>query len=346
MKILITGNLGYIGSVLSRRLISRGHKVWGFDSGYFQDCVLGEQPDDPVTVLGDIRDITQENLVGYDAVIHLAGLSNDPLGEFAPLLTYEINRDATVRLAQLARDVGVGRFIFASSQSMYGVSDSAAELDEDLSVKEPVTAYARSKWEAEEAVRSMNDPSFVTVCLRPSTVYGWSPRLRCDIVFNNLLGRAFTTNEIRLRSDGTPWRPVLHIQDACTAFEAVLSAPADLVGGRSYNVGPRNGNYSVRDLAEAAARLVPTSTISFANSLESDPRTYRVSFKRIHADLSDSFETKWDLKSGGEEMIEQWSRCDFSTADFLGPTCNRLQQLQMLLEIGKLREDLRLVNEY
>ena len=288
-KVLVTGDKGYIGSVLTGVLASRGHAVVGLDIGYFQECLIDASPAPYPSIQRDIRDVTAADLAGIDAVIHLAGLSNDPLGEFSPRLTEQINFEGTLRLARLAREAGIRRFVYASSQSMYGVSSTDSELDEDDSEKNAITAYARTKWDAEVALKQMVTPNFTIVCFRPSTVFGASPRLRCDIVFNSMVACAYTTGRVEVKSDGTPWRPVLHVRDACAAFMAGLEAPASLVAGRSYNVGIANGNYSVRDLAEAAGRSVPGSVITYTGEHGSDARTYRVSFQRILSELKDLY---------------------------------------------------------
>jgi nucleoside-diphosphate-sugar epimerase len=250
------------------------------------------------------------------------------LGEFSPSLTDEINRDATIRLARLARECGVRRFVYASSQSMYGVSSTDAELDEDNSEKNPLTAYARTKWEAECELKRLADDRMTVVCFRPSTVFGASPRLRCDIVYNNLVACAYTTGRIEIKSDGTPWRPVVHVQDVGSAFIAGLEAPSSLVNGRSYNVGIPNGNFTVRELAEAAQRAVPGSELTFTGEHGKDSRTYRVSFHRILTELADYYRPEWDLDRGGRELVEMFRRVGFKESDFRGRMCTRLTQLK------------------
>jgi nucleoside-diphosphate-sugar epimerase len=343
MRILVTGNLGYIGSVLTPRLIDLDHEVVGLDCGFFRDCVLGAVPDDVPTVLRDMRDVRPEDIVGVDAVIHLAGLSNDPLGALVPTLTEDINFHATVRLANLAKDAGVKRFIYSSSQSMYGISTSDAELDEDNSVKSPVTAYARTKWAAETALRDMATPNFLTVSFRPSTVFGVSPRQRCDIVFNNLVGAGFTTGMISIKSDGSPWRPVVHVRDVCQAFEAGLNAPGEVINGRAFNVGPIGGNYTVRDLADAAQRANPGSSLEYTGEHGNDSRTYRISFDRINRDLKDYFQPEWNLAAGAKELVDHWEEIGFTEEMFDGPECTRLEQLRKLRSEGEISEDLRFV---
>jgi nucleoside-diphosphate-sugar epimerase len=332
MKIVVTGNLGYIGTVLVPRLISLNHEVVGYDVGYFEDCLLSPITNNFKQIKKDLREITLGDLEGVDVVIHLAGLSNDPLGELQPGLTEEVNLIAALRLASLAKNVGVKRFIYASSQSMYGVADSDYELDEDLSQKRPVTAYAKTKWEAELGIFKLQSDKFTVCAFRPSTVFGVSPRLRCDIVFNNLVACAYTTKKIEIKSDGTPWRPVIHVQDVCSAFIAGITAPTSLLQGRAFNVGIQDGNYSVRDLAEAAQRAVPGSELIFTGEHGADSRTYRVSFKRILNELKDYYQPKWNLDSGAGELINYFDSIKFNEKDFRGFKTNRLLKINHLME--------------
>jgi nucleoside-diphosphate-sugar epimerase len=341
MRILVTGDQGYIGSVLVGVLKQRGFDVVGFDTGYFADCLLDEAPESRCRTKGDTRNLDAAMLCGVDGIVHLAALSNDPLGELAPKLTDEINRDATIRLAGLARKAGVRRFVFASSQSMYGVSASDSELDEDSSEKKPITTYARTKWEAELALRNLAVEDFTVVCMRPSTVFGASPRLRCDIVFNNLLACAYTTGKIEIKSDGTPWRPAVHVRDLCAAFVAGLEAPAALVNGRSYNVGLPRGNYTVAQLAEAAARAVPGSDLVFTGEHGKDSRSYRVSFARIFDELGEWFRPEWDLERGGAEMVAFFQKTGFTEQHFRGGTTTRLLRLRHLISTGQVDDTLR-----
>jgi nucleoside-diphosphate-sugar epimerase len=343
MKIMVTGDRGYIGAVLMPILIKKGYEVTGYDSGFFVDNVLEEFEDGYPKITKDIRDVTMDNLHGVDGIIHLAGLSNDPLGEFSPKLTEDINYNGTMRLAELAKDAGVSRFIYASSQSMYGISDTSGELDEDDSEKKPVTAYAIAKWNAEQKLHSMTSDNFVVTSLRPSTVFGASPRLRCDIVFNNLVACAYTTGKIEIMSDGTPWRPVVHIKDVCSAFIAGLEAPAEIVSGRAFNVGIPNGNFTVRDIAEAAQRAVPESELIFTGE-HTDPRTYRVGFKRILTELQDYYKPEWDLDMGGKELVEMFDRIGFTEKQFRGKETIRLQQLTYLKDNSIINDTLRVEN--
>jgi nucleoside-diphosphate-sugar epimerase len=340
-RILVTGDRGYVGTVLAEVLGQRGYEVVGFDTGYYVDCLLEPASTRYSQITGDIRDIGEEHLKGVDGVIHLAALSNDPLGELAPDLTDSINRDTTIRLATLAKKVGVRRFVYASSQSMYGISEGDRELDEDDSEKNAITTYARTKWEAELALKTLASRGYTVVCMRPSTIFGASPRLRCDIVFNNLVACAYTTGRIEIKSDGSPWRPVVHVKDVCSAFLAGIEAPADLVNGRSYNVGIPNGNFTVAELAEAAARAVPGSTLVFTGEHGKDSRTYRVSFKRILGELHEWFRPEWTLDRGANELIALFKRSGFTEEQFRGRTTIRLAQLGRLMSDGRLDSTLR-----
>jgi nucleoside-diphosphate-sugar epimerase len=341
MKILVTGNLGYIGSVLLPLLQKQGHQVVGLDSGYFKECLLSPVLEDFRQIIKDVRDVVLADFEGMEAVIHLAGLSNDPLGELAPGLTEEINLLGAMRVALLAREAGVGRFIYSSSQSMYGVSNVDMELDEDLSDKNPVTSYAKTKWEAELQLNDLQSDSFLVCAFRPSTVFGVSPRLRCDIVFNNLVACAYTTGRIEIKSDGTPWRPVVHIQDVCAAFISGINAPKALVAGRAFNIGIPNGNFTVRQLAEAAQRAVPGSSLMFTGEHGNDSRTYRVSFNRILTELKDYFSPSWNLDRGAMELVNYFKEIDFTELDFRGWKTSRLMQINTLTAQNRLNHKLR-----
>ena len=343
-RVLVTGDVGYIGSVLTSMLHDKSYEVRGYDTGYFDDCLLHPMAIDYPRINRDIRDTRIGDFEGVDAIIHLAGLSNDPLGELAPGLTEEINFTGTMKLAEIARAAGVKRFIYASSQSMYGVSNTSSELDEDDSEKNPVTAYARTKWNAEVKLKDLITDEFTVVCFRPSTVFGASPRLRCDIVFNNLVACAYTTGRIEIKSDGTPWRPVVHIRDVCKAFIAGLEAPTSLVGGRSYNVGIPNGNFTVRDIAEAAQRAVKGSSLVFTGEHGGDSRTYRVGFNRILSELRDFYKPSWDLDRGGKELVHLFRKINLTEEQFRGRQTIRLAKLNDLIQTQKLDEKLRWKN--
>lgn len=341
MRILVTGNLGYIGTVLSDILVNKGYQVTGLDTNYYEGITELPQSFKKIKqVKKDIRKITTADLQGIDCIIHLAALSNDPLGKFNPQLTREINLQATIKVAKLAKELGVQRFIYSSSQSMYGISGTDEELDEDNSKKNAVTEYAKTKWEAECQLKQLNNSNFIVVCMRPSTVFGVSPKLRCDIVFNNLVACAYITGKIEIKSDGTPWRPVVHVEDVCSAYIAGLEAPENLVANQSFNVGIKNGNYTVRDLAEVAQQAVPGSILSFTGEHGNDSRTYKVSFKKILSILKDYYQPQWDLIKGGKELVDFFRKINFSEEDFRGKKCIRLSQLRYLKEKGQLDDNL------
>lgn len=344
MRILVTGNQGYIGTVLVPLLQKEGHEVIGYDTGYYKDCLLYENNVVIRQISKDIRDVSIKELDGIEAIIHLAALSNDPLGELMPGLTEEINLGGTIRLAELAKKAGVKRFIYSSSQSMYGISNLDVELDEDESEKNPITAYARTKWEAELCLKKLQDSKFTVVAFRPSTVFGASPRLRCDIVYNNLIACAFTTGKIEIKSDGTPFRPVVHIQDVCSAYMAGIYAPEKIVAGRSFNVGIPNGNFTVRQLAEAAQRSVPGSDLIFTGEHGKDARTYRVGFSRILTELKDYYKPVWDLDRGGKELVQLFTKISFTEKNFRGKMTNRLAQLSYLQKSGEVDAKMHVAN--
>ncbi len=340
MHILVTGNLGYIGTVLVEMLLSKGYQVTGLDTDYYQGCELYQFAKPTRQILKDVRQVTPDDFKGIDAVIHLAALSNDPLGELDVSLTDDINLKGTLCVAECAKKAGVKRFVYSSSQSMYGISTLDAELEEDNSEKHPLTAYARTKWEAECALNQMADKNFHVIAFRPSTVFGASPRLRCDIVFNNLVACAYTTGKIEIKSDGTPWRPVVHVKDVCMAFLAGIEAPLSLVSGQAFNVGIFNGNFTVRDLAQAAQRSVPGSSLVFTGEHGNDSRTYRVSFKKILTVLKDYFKPQWDLDRGGKELVELFNKVSFKEEHFRGRVCTRLKQINYLRDARQLNDKL------
>ena len=344
MQVLVTGDRGYIGPVLVDQLLRERFSVIGFDIDYYRGTELFALPNGYKTITKDIRDIETADLEGIDAVIHLAGLSNDPLGELAPNLTDEINYQGTLRIAEAAKSAGVKRFVYASSQSMYGISNTSDELDEELSEKNPVTSYAATKWEAELALKKMATDEFTVVCFRPSTVFGAAPRLRTDIVFNNFVACAYTTGKIEIKSDGTPWRPVIHVRDVASAFIAGLKAPISLVANQSYNVGIHNGNYSVRDLAEAAQAVVPGSKLIFTGEHGSDSRTYKVSFNKILTELKDYYHPEWSLRRGGQELVKLFDQIGFTKALFVGESTNRLKRINTLISSRIVDNDLRKIS--
>ena len=339
MKILITGSQGYIGTFLTRFLSDNGIQVSGMDVGYYKDCNLIPVDDLMSTKCIDIRDIGIDDVMGFDAIVHLAALSNDPVGELDQKLTFEINYKATLNLAELAKKAGVKRFIFVSTQSIYGISNSAEELDEYSSAKNPQTAYAKTKWLAEQELKTLEDNKFEIVYIRPSTVFGWSPRLRTDIVFNNLLLNGLKYGKIEVHSDGSPWRPIIHISDLSKFILIVLKAPKIKISGKAFNVGVLNGNYTVKQIAEAAKSCLSINTkIVFNTEKIVDPRSYKVSFNRAKQELG--FVAKTNLRSGGTELLKNI----LSINEEFQPESritNRLTQLKYLIETKKIDKELR-----
>ena len=341
-KVLVTGNLGYIGTVLVD-ILKDSHDVVGYDAGFFKDCNLVDVSCPIKQIYKDIRDVSIDDLKEIDFVIHLAALSNDPLGELNPSLTNEINFLSTKKLATLSKENGVKRFIYVSSQSMYGISDTSIEVDEINSEKKPVTEYAKTKWDAEIFLNTLNDENFTVVSFRPSTVFGVSPRLRSDIVFNNLVACAYTTNKIEIKSDGTPWRPVIHVRDVVSALIAGINAPKKVVSGKSYNVGIKNGNYTVRDLADAVKKIMPKCEIIFTGEHLVDPRSYKVSFKRILNELNEYYKPSWTLEKGGLELINFFNEINFTEKEFRGTKTNRIANIKEKLDT-QLDNNLRYIN--
>ncbi len=338
--ILVTGNRGYIGSVMVPVLIEKGYDVIGYDIGYYEDCDLADNTQHVVKQIHkDLRDCEKEDFAGADYVIHLAGLSNDPLGEFDPELTYEINYEGTMRLARCAKEAGVKRFVYTSSQSVYGISDVSRAVDEE-GVKNPITAYAKTKWLCECELRKLCTDDFVITFLRPATAYGASPNMRCDIVFNGFVADAYTSKLIEIKSDGTPWRPMSHIRDISAAFLAVLEAPAELVKNEAFNVGTADNNYTVRQLAEAARSAVPGCELTFTGE-HTDPRSYRVSADKILTVLKDYYRPRWDIEKGGRELMDYYASIHFDRETFNGYKCVRLKCLKKRIEEGSLDGSLR-----
>ncbi|MGH3952341.1 MAG: NAD-dependent epimerase/dehydratase family protein [Pseudonocardiaceae bacterium] len=314
MRVLLTGHQGYLGTVMAPVLAAAGHEVIGLDSGLFADCVLGPAPDDPPGVQADLRDIPLSALTGFDAVIHLAALSNDPLGALAPELTYDINHRAAARLARLARDAGVRRFLYASTCSVYGASGGGGLVDEDAPLR-PVTPYAESKVRVEDDLHVLADDHFTPVFLRNATAFGFSPRLRADIVLNNLVGHAFLSGEVRVLSDGTPWRPLVHAADIARAFTVALTAPREAVHARAFNVGTERNNVTVAEIAAEVVEAVPGSRLVITGETGADPRSYRVDFSRFRAAIP-GFECGWTVKAGAIELIESYQRFGLTRHDF------------------------------
>mgnify|MGYP001335964092 CR=1 FL=1 len=340
MNILITGNLGYIGSVLSDYLIKKEYKIVGFDNNLYKKNILCNDNKLNKQINKDIRNVSDEDFKKIDILIFLAALSNDPLGELNPNITNEINFEASISFIKKAKKNGVKKVIFISTQSIYGVSKTNEELDEELSEKNPVTEYAKAKYKAEIELRKIASDNFVICILRPSTVFGVSPRFRSDIVFNNFISCAYLNKKIEILSDGSPWRPVVHILDLCSAINAVLIAPDSLVNNEAFNVGIENGNYSVKDLALAAQNAIPNSELVFLNE-HTDPRTYKVSFKKILNVLSDFYKPEWNLEKGAIEMVNFFKKIDYSDEMFRGRMTTRLMQIKYLIDKKELDDNMR-----
>jgi len=342
MRILVTGCYGYIGSVLVPRLVVQGHEVLGLDSGLFKACTYGEPAADVACVAADVRDVTRDDLVGIDAIIHLAALSNDPLGNLDRELTLEINHLATVRLAELAKEAGVKQFLFSSSCSTYG-SAGDAMLDEHTQFA-PVTPYAESKVLSERDLAPLADERFNITYLRNATAYGLSPRLRLDLVVNDFVATAVATGRIVVKSDGTPWRPVVHVEDICRAFEAILVAPRAAVQNRAFNIGRTDENYRVSELAEIVRRTVPGCTVEYATGGGPDKRCYRVDCSRVERELP-GFHPQWDVPRGVRQLYDAFRTLGMTDSDLDGPRYFRLRTLKAHLDAGRLQHDLHWTSE-
>lgn len=338
MRVLLTGHQGYLGTVMAPTLSAAGHDVVGLDIGYFDDCVLGTEPEDPPTIRVDLRDVTIEQLVGFDAVIHLAALSNDPLGALAPEITHDINHHASVRLAELAKAAGVKRFLYASTCSVYGSAGDDL-VTEDAPLR-PLTPYAESKVRVEDDVASIADSSFSPVFLRNATAFGFSPRLRADIVLNNLVGHAVLTGQVRVLSDGTPWRPLVHARDIAAAFVTALEAPAEKVHCVAYNVGTEMNNVTVAEIAQAVVDVVPGAELLITGESGPDPRSYRVDFSAFRRALG--FEAAWSIADGATELYREYISAGLTADDFAN-RFTRLAHLQTLRDGGIVDQSMRRV---
>ena len=343
MRVLVTGHQGYIGTILVPMLVAAGHEVVGLDTDLYSRSTFGGDVPEVPTLKKDVRDVTIENLTvgdleGFEAVIHLAGLSNDPLGNLNPNLTHDINYLATVRIAELAKQAGASRYIFSSSCSNYGAGGQDWLTEE--SDFNPVTPYGVSKVRSEAGLSKLADDSFSPTYLRNATAFGVSPRLRFDLVLNNLTAWAFTTGRVYIKSDGTPWRPIVHIEDISRAFLAVLDAPREKVHDEAFNVGRNEDNYQIRELADIVKETVPDCQIEYAPDAGPDKRCYRVDCSKIKRVLP-SFDPQWDARKGVQELYEAYQKVGLTLEEFEGNRYQRIAHIKSLMAEGVLGEDLR-----
>ena len=338
MRILVTGHKGYIGSVLVPLAQRAGHEVVGLDSDLYRNSTYGNEPARIREIIKDVRDIEKSDLAGIDALIHLAGLSNDMLGDLNPELTYAINHAASVRLAEMAKELGIERYVFASSCSNYGAAgDKTQDESGDLN---PVTPYAKSKVMVERDVSQLADDRFSPVFMRNATAYGVSPRIRFDLVLNNLTAWAYTTGNILLKSDGTPWRPLAHIEDISRAAIGACEAPREVVHNQHFNVGRNSENYQMRQLAEIVKETVPNCEIAFADGAEPDKRNYRVDFTK-YTKAFPKHQLKWTARMGAKQIYESYKQHALQKDEYEGPRYKRIAQLKHLLATGQLDDTLR-----
>jgi nucleoside-diphosphate-sugar epimerase len=340
MRVLVTGHRGYIGVEMVPALRVAGHDVVGMDVGLYDECDFVAPPDEVESLRIDLRDVTAADLEGIDAIVHLGALSNDPLGDLSSNLTYDINLHASVRLAAAAKEAGAERFLFASSCSLYGAGGH--DLLDEQAAFNPVTPYGESKVRVEQEVGKLADDSFSPVYLRNATAYGVSRRLRADIVVNNLVGYAVTTGKVLLMSDGSPWRPLVHIADISNAFVACLAAPREAIHDEAFNVGMVGENYRIRDVAEIVKEVVPGCDVEFAPGASPDTRNYRVDFSKI-AERLPGFEPRWTVRLGVEELYRAYTRAEMTSDEWEGWRYYRLKTVRHLQDAGVLDEELRFV---
>ena len=339
MRVLVTGHNGYVGTVMMPMLIAANHEVVGLDTNLYEGSTFGEDTKrDFLEINKDVRDVEMADLEGFDAIIHLAGLSNDPLGDLNPELTYDINHRASVRLAEMAKKMGVQRFIFSSSCSNYGAGVN--DWLDETSAFNPVTPYGRSKVMVEQDVAKLADDNFSPTFLRSGPAYGVSARLRFDLVLNNLAAWAFTTGLVYLKSDGTPWRPIVHISDMSRAFMAAMEAPRELIHNEAFNVGRSSENYQIRQIAQIVAETIPGSRVEFAEGASADKRNYRVNCDKIVNTLP-GYQPQWTAKKGAEELYAAYQKVGLELEEFEGPRYRRLKHIKSLMESGRLSDTLR-----
>jgi len=338
MRVMITGHKGYIGTVMTPMVQAAGHEVIGLDSDLYRNSTYGKGMPEVEELIKDIRDIERADLNGVDAIIHLAGLSNDVLGDLNPSLTYDINHHASVRMAAMAKEVGIRRFVFASSCSNYGAAGDC--MQDEQGELHPVTAYAISKVRVERDLAQLADDTFSPVIMRNATAYGISPRIRFDIVLNNLTAWAYTTGHVLLKSDGTPWRPIVHIEDISRAAIAALESPREAVHNQVFNVGINSENYQMRQLADIVGKTVPDCEIKFADGAEPDKRNYRVDFTK-YTNAFPNHKLRWNATAGAKQIYESYRAIGLGRDEYEGPRYKRIAQLKLLLSTGQLDDSLR-----